>query len=196
MTVFDLLFLAGVLATAITLISAAVAALRGHGAKAVKALVIYVVCAAAYLAVSLGAAFLRPQRIRAMREPWCFDDWCLQVEKVDSAPVGPKITYDIELRIYSTARRATQHAKGAWIYLIDERQRLYAPNPDASAAPLDVELAPLASVETSRVFEVPSDSATLGLITGHPGRYCNLFEALLVGQATCLFGRPEMIRIK
>jgi hypothetical protein len=68
---------------------------------------------------------LRPQRIRATFEPWCFDDWCLQVQKVDSAPAGAKIAYAIKLRVYSTARRATQRANGAWIYLLDERHRLY-----------------------------------------------------------------------
>jgi len=73
------------------------------------------------------------------------------VQKVDSTPKGAKIVYDIELRIYSTARRA---------------------------------------------FEVPADVQTLGLITGHPGPYCGPFNVLFIGQATCLFGRPETIRIK
>jgi hypothetical protein len=34
------------------------------------------------------------------------------------------------------------------------------------------------------------------LITGHPGPYCGPFNVLFIGQATCLFGRPETIRIK
>lgn len=196
MTIFDLIFLAGVLASAITVVAAAIAALRGRGAKAARILVVYAVCVVVYIAISVGAAFLRPQRIRSTFEPWCFDDWCLQVQKVDSAPAGPKIAYAVKFRVYSTARRATQRAKGAWIYLFDERHRLYAPNPDASATPLDVELAPLEAVDTSRVFELPADTQTLGLITGHPGRYCGPFSVLFIGQATCLFDRPEMIRIK
>jgi hypothetical protein len=196
MTIFDLIFLAGVLASAITLIAGAIAALRGRGAKAARVLLGWGVCVALYVATSLGVAYLRPQRIRATSEPWCFDDWCLQVQKVDSAPAGPKLDYRVELRVFSTARRVTQRAKGAWIYLFDERHRLYAPNPDPSATPLDAALAPLESIETSRAFEVPADVQTLGLITGHPGPYCSAFNVLFIGQATCLFDRPEMIRIK
>jgi len=196
MTIFDLIFLACVLASAITLIVAAIAALRGRRATAARVLVVYGVCVALYLATSLAVAYLRPQRIRATFEPWCFDDWCLQVQKVDSAPAGPKLAYRVDFRIFSTARRATQRANGAWLYLFDERHRLYAPNPDSAATPLDAELAPLASLETARVFEVPADVQTLGLITGHPGPYCGAFNVLFIGQATCLFDRPEMIRLK
>jgi hypothetical protein len=196
MTISDLAFLVGVLASAVTLFAAAFAALRGRGSTAAKLLVTYGVCVVVYLAVSLGVAFLRPHRIRPVDEPWCFDDWCLRVEKVDSAPAGDSVRYEVKLRIYSTARRATQRALGAWIYLFDDRHRLYAPNADASATPLDVELAPLASVETSRVFDVPADVRSLGLVTGHPGDYCAAFDVLIIGQATCLFGRPEAIAIK
>lgn len=196
MTIFDLIFLAAALASMITLIAAAVAALRGRGAKAARVLLTWGVCVVLYIATSVTVAYLRPQRIRATTEPWCFDDWCLQVQRVESLPAGEKLAYRVELRIFSTARRVTQRANGAWVYLFDERHRFYAPNPDPAAAPLDAELAPLESVATTRVFEVPADVQTLGLITGHPGPYCGAFNVLFIGQATCLFGRPELIRIK
>ena len=196
MTIFDLVFLVGVLASAITLIAAAVAALRGRGAKAARILGVYGACAALYVVVSLSVVFLRPQRVHETLEPWCFDDWCLQVQKIDSTPVGAKVSYRIEFRIYSTARRVSQHAAGAWIYLIDEQHRLYPPNPDPSATPLTVDLGPLESVSTFRVFEVPAETQRLGLITGHPGRYCGPFGVLIIGQAGCLFDRPEMIQIE
>jgi len=196
MTIFELIFVAGVLASVLTLGTAAIAVLRGRRAKAVRVLVVYGVCVALYVAISLTVAYLRPQRIRGTFDPWCFDDWCLQVQNVDKAPAGSNLDYRVEFRIFSTARRVTQRANGVWIYLFDERHRLYAPNPDATATPLDVELAPLESVETSRVFEVPGDVQALGLITGHPGAYCGSFSVLFIGEATCLFARPEMIRIK
>jgi hypothetical protein len=106
MTIFDLIFLAGVLASAITLIAAATAALRGRGARAAKILAGCAACAALYVAISLGVAFARPQRVRATTEPWCFDDWCLQVQKVDSTPKGAKIVYDTSSE--STARRGAR----------------------------------------------------------------------------------------
>jgi len=43
---------------------------------------------------------------------------------------------------------------------------------------------------------VPADVRTLGLVTGHPGPYCGPFNVLIIGQAVCLFGRPDTIAIK
>jgi hypothetical protein len=196
MTISDLLFLAALLASAVTLIGAAVTALRGRRAAAAKSLLIFAACAAVYVTISVGAAYVRPQRIRAAHDPWCFDDWCLEVSGVSSVPSPPNVRYTVGLRIFSTARRVSQRANGAWIYLIDERQRLYAPTADPSAVPLTVELRPLESVDTVRVFEVSPDARTLGLVTGHPGHYCGLMSILFIGQATCLFGRPDLIAIK
>ena len=195
MTIFDLIFLAAVLTSVITLITAAISALRGRGIKALRILRIYGACVAVYLAISLSVAYLKPQRVFSIADSWCMDDWCLQVERVDSAPLGSKVSYSIKLRIYSTARRVSQRANGAWIYLIDEQGRRYLPNPDPSAIPLTVELGPLQSVNTSRVFEVPADARKLGLITGHGGPYCNPMSLLIIGQGGCLFNRPTMIRI-
>ena len=195
MTIFDLTFLATVLASGITLIAAAIAALRGRVAKALRILRIYGVCLVAYFTVALAIDFLRPRRVIATAEPWCFDDWCLQVEHVDRAPLGSKVSYDIKLRIYSTARRS-QRANGAWLYLIDEQGRRYSPNPDPSATPLTVELGPEQSVNTSRVFEVPAGVREIGLITGHGGPYCGAMSLLIIGQGGCLFNRPTMIRVQ
>ena len=196
MTIFDLLFLAALLASAITLIGAAIAALLGRRAQAARAVVIYAVCAALYVGISVGAAYVRPQHVRATLEPWCFDDWCLQVEDVANVPSPPKVVYTIKFRIYSTAGRVSQRINGAWIYLIDEQHRLYAPRDDPSAIPLTVELAPLQSVETARVFDVPTGTQTLGLITGHSAPYCSALDIAIIGQATCLFGRPDLIAIR
>jgi hypothetical protein len=196
MTVFDLIFLAAVLTSAITLITAAISASRGRGGKALRILRIYGVCVGGYLAISLKVAFLRPQRVLSTVDPWCMDDWCLQIEHLDSAPVGSRVSYNIKFRIYGTARRVSQRADGARIYLIDEQGRRDLPNPDPSATPLTVELGPLQSVTTSRVFGVPSGVRKLGLIAGHGGTYCNPMSLLVTGEGGCLFKRPTMIRLR
>jgi hypothetical protein len=195
MSIFDLLFLASVLATAITLTTAAIFALRGRGAKARRIVRTYGICAVAYSVIALAFDFFKPQRVMAMTEHWCFDDWCLQVENIDRVPLGSKVSYDVKLRIYSTARGISQRANGAWIYLIDEQGRRYSANPDPSATPLTVKLGPEQSVSTSRAFEVPADVRTLGLITGHGGPYCGAMSLLIIGGGGCLFNRPTMIRI-
>jgi len=196
MSVFDLLFLLALLASVVTLVVAAVSAIRGQRPRALRILRLYGACAAGYLASGMAVSFLRPQRIIPVGEPWCFDDWCLTVEKVSRTPAMAQVSYQVGLRISSRARRVTQRAKGAWIYLIDDRGRIYPPAPDASVIPLDVLLQPGESVTTSRVFEIPSGVRRLGLVTGHGGPYCGTMDILIIGASGCLFKKPSMIRIE
>jgi len=129
-------------------------------------------------------------------DPWCFDDWCLTVVSVDRTPGPSQVSYNVELRISSRARRVAQRANGAWIYLIDEQGRRYSPDPAPSAVPLDVLLQPGESATTLRVFRVPPDARELGLITGHGGPFCGPMDLLIIGSGGCLFGKPTMIRIQ
>jgi len=196
MSVFDLLFLLALLASVVTLVVAAVSAIRGQRPRALRILRVYGACAAGYLAAGMAVSFLRPQRVIPVGEPWCFDDWCLTVEKVSRTPAMAQVSYQVGLRISSRARRVTQRAKGAWIYLIDDRGRIYPPAPDASVIPLDVLLQPGESVTTSRVFEIPSGVRRLGLVTGHGGPYCGSMDIVIIGASGCLFKKPSMIRIE
>jgi hypothetical protein len=175
---------------------AAVFAFRGRLPRALKILRLYWICAAGYFAVAVAIAFLKPQRVMSIGDPWCFDDWCLTVEKVDRTAGLSQVSYNVELRIFSRARRVTQRANGAWIYLIDDRGRRYSPDPAPSAVPLDALLRPLESATTLRIFHVPPDAHELGLITGHGGRYCGPTDMLIIGSGGCLFRKPTVIRIQ
>ncbi len=195
MTIFDLIFLAAVLISLITLATAAVSALRGRGKKSLRILRIYGLCVVVYFLVALAVDFFRAQRVIAVGEPFCLDDWCLQVENVNHTSNGSHKSYHLDLRVFSTARRISQRAKGAWIYLIDEHGRRYSPDSDPSAIPLDVQLGPQQSLTSSCVFTVPADVQKLGLITGHGGPYCGM-GILIIGEGGCLFNKPTMIRIQ
>lgn len=192
MTIFDLLFLAAFLASVITLIIAAVFSIRGRNEQAMRTLGHWLLCAAAYLTVSAVVAYAEPQRILNVGDPWCFDDWCLTAEKVTHTADS----YEVGMRIFSTARRVAQRAKGAWIYVIDEQGRRFPPEARADDVPLDVLLQPSESVEASRIFRIPADTHRLGLITGHGGPYCGAMSLLIIGGAGCLFNKPVMIRIE
>jgi hypothetical protein len=175
---------------------AAVFAVRGRLPRALKILRLYCICAAAYFAIALAVGFLKPQRVMSIGEPWCFDDWCLTVERVDRTAGPSQVSYNVALRISSRARRVTQRANGAWVYLIDGQGRRYSPDPAPSAVPLDALLQPLESATTLRVFHVPPDAHELGLITGHGGPYCGPMDLLIIGSGGCLFRKPTMIRIQ
>jgi hypothetical protein len=196
MSLFDLLFLLAVFVSVVTLAVAGISAIRGQRPTALRILRVYGACAAVYLLAGIAVSFMKPQRVIPVGEPWCFDDWCLTAEKVSRTPGAAGISYQVGLRISSRARRVAQRAKGAWIYLIDDRGHLYSPDPDPSAVPLDVLLQPEESVTTSRVFEVPSGARGLGLITGHGGPYCGPMDILIIGSAGCLFKKQAMIRIE
>ena len=196
MTFFDLLFILASLISVVTMAVAAAFAIRGRLPRALKILRLYLTCAAGYFAIAVAIAFLKPQRVMSIGDPWCFDDWCLTVEKVDRTAGPSQVSYNVELSIFSCARRVTQRANGAWIYLIDDRGRRYFPDPAPSAVPLDALLQPLESATTLRVFHVPPDARELGLITGHGGPYCGPMDMLIIGSGGCLFHNPTMIRIQ
>src|SRR5580692_3378825 len=127
MTVFDLLFILAFLISAVTMAFAAVFAVRGRLPRALKILRLYCICASAYLAIALAVGFLKPQRVISIGDPWCFDDWCLTVERVDRTAGPSQVSYNVALRFSSRARRVTQRANGAWVYLIDDQGRRYSP---------------------------------------------------------------------
>src|SRR5579862_9783978 len=141
MTIFDLLFLTLVAVSLVTLLTALVNAIRGRRSQALGILRRVAIGAAAYISIVAIVGLLKPQRVLNIGDPWCFDDWCLSVENVTSTPSPPQVTCDVSLRIFSRARRVSQRALGAWIYLVDARGNRYTPLWDPAAVPLDVRLA-------------------------------------------------------
>src|SRR5208283_3409079 len=119
MSIFDLLFLMAVLAAIVSLATAAVFALRGQRAQALKAVCFFLFGAAGYFATGVAVAFFATQEIMNTGDAWCFDDWCLTVEKVTTTLQPSQVSYKVDLLIESRALRVAQRASGAWIYLID-----------------------------------------------------------------------------
>jgi hypothetical protein len=195
MTVFDLLFLGSFLVSVAALIAGAYAAIRGRVSRAFLILGIWLACAVLYVGASVAVAYAAPQRVIAAGEPWCFDDWCLTVDNVKRVDR----VYNVDLRISSEAKRVTQRANGAWIYLRDENDRHYEPlpepGPDPKEVPLDVLLQPGESVAAERSFQVPVNVHELGLVTGHGGPPCGWMSLVIIGQGGCLFHKQTMIRL-
>lgn len=192
MTIFDLLFIVLVLTSAATLMTALVAAFRGQGRRSLRIVARLGVCAAVYVTVVAVVALFAPQRVIAVGDSWCFDDWCLSVQKVTRTAAADRASYRVSLVISSRARRVSQRAKGAWIYLIDGRGNRYAPEPDSAEIPLDTRLAPGEAVKTSRVFNLPADARQIGLVTGH-GPCC--IATFIIGDPGSLFHKRTYIRL-
>jgi hypothetical protein len=192
MTISDLLFLASFLVSVIALGTAAYTAIRGRTRRAFSILGVWLVCAALYLGVSAAVAYVAPQRVISSGEPWCFDDWCLTVQNTQRTGTN----YSVNLLISSRAKRVTQRANGAWIYLRDENDTHYEPVPDSAEVPLDVLLQPGESVAAKRSFQVPANVRKLGLVTGHPGPpTCGVLKLVIIGDGGCLFHKQTMVRL-
>jgi hypothetical protein len=156
------------LISAVTLASAAVMAIRGRFATALRILRNYAICFAIYMTIVFTVALLTPQRVVQLGEDRCFDDWCVAVERADHQGN----TYTVTMRVSSQAKRVSQRAKGANVFLVDSRGRRFGPAPDPSAVPFDVLLQPGEAVETKRSYTLPGDAREVGAVVIHEGSYC------------------------
>jgi len=168
---FDLLFIAVFLASAVTLLSAAVLALRGRGAYALVLLRRWCICAGAYLGLVVLSSVFWPRTVLEVGERRCFDDWCIAVENASRQEAPGGVSYRVTLRLSSSALRVTQRENSVVVYLADQRGRRYDPAPDPSAVAMNVQLAPQESVAAIRSFAVPANARELGLVIDHEGGF-------------------------
>jgi hypothetical protein len=171
MTVFEPLFILLFLTTVVTLVTAAIIGLRGHGQRAVKILRRLAVGGGVYFAIVLLVAFTTPQKVLRVGDPQCFDDWCITVVGADRTPANTSVSWTVTLRLSSRARRVAQSEKDVVVYLTDARHRRFDPVPGASRVSLDARLQPGESLDATRTFELPPDASEVGLIFTHEGGF-------------------------
>jgi hypothetical protein len=210
-TIFDLLFILVFLASVVTLGAAGVAALRGHRRRAFRLLVGWAISAAIYLGAVVVVALTSPQRILAIGEDRCFDDWCVAVEDVTVVrELGPGdrvvradgLFYVVTLRLSNHGRGRAQRASSAAVHLIDERGRMYEVSEQGQQAfeaqygpalPLTSTVGVGQFLNTVRVFDLPADAHGIGLTVAHPvGPSPGLF---IIGDDASLFHKPTIIRL-
>jgi hypothetical protein len=189
---FDLLLIAVFLATVVTLLSAAVFALRGRGSSAIVLLRRWCICVGVYFSIVVLASVFWPRRVLQVGDQRCFDDWCIAVENTSRQSARGGLHYLITLRLSSTARRVTQRENEVVVYLTDDRGRRYDPVPDRSAVPLNVQLGPQESVTATRSFELPADAREPGLVIAHEGGFP--IGWFIIGYETW-FHKPTIVRL-
>lgn len=75
-------------------------------------------------------------------------------------------SYRFGIRLFTRANYGPRSARGASVYLSDERNRRFLPVFDPSATPFDIDVQPGKFVNTSLTFHVPSDAHTLVFVAG------------------------------
>lgn len=142
MNLFDLLFLALLLAAAATLLAAAALALHMQFVHARRILERLLACAGAYMGIVIAVSLILPRRVIRQNERLCFDDWCIAVEEVERQAQNGVANYTVGLRLSSRALRVAQRENNLAVYLTDDLDRRYDPLPDPSAVPFQVLLHP------------------------------------------------------
>jgi hypothetical protein len=191
MTLFDLLFILAFLSAVAALATAAYQAIRGRARLAGSILLRLAISAAVYLGIVALVSVTSPRRVLHTGDERCFDDWCFAVNHVAKAPSAQGVSYTVDLRLFSRARRIAQREKDVDVYLVDARGNRFEPAPAPSAAPFDVMLQPGDSVITTRVFQVPADAHELGLVLDHhagPGKF-------IIGDDLSLLHKRTIIRL-
>lgn len=169
MTIFDLLFITLFLAAVGTLIVAAVVALRGRRARALRILQRLGIMAALYLFIVVGVAAVTPQRFLHVGDDQCSDDWCIAVEGVRHDSTSAGTDYGVTFRLASRARRVAQRERFVAVYLRDTRGRRYDPVADTTVIPFDTLLQPGETLAATRRFVVPRDADVVGLVIAREG---------------------------
>lgn len=190
MTLFDLLFAVVFLASVLALLAAGVAAARSRRRRALGILGGWAAGFGIYLAAVIAVSLASPRRVVPLREPQCFDDWCISVDRVEASPEDAEVLYTVDLLLHSRARGRAQREKGVRVYVLDGLGRRFEAEPDPGAVPLDLLLGPGESAVATRRFRLPADAPTPGLVVAH-GRFPGLFIA---GDDQSLFHAPSVVQ--
>jgi hypothetical protein len=166
-TIFDLLFLALVLATAIGAIAVLILLLRGRFRSAGRWALIGAAVWAVYLGVGLIVALATPQRVLTAREERCFDEMCFGRAGVErGAESGGLARLAVTVSTTNRGRGRAQREGGAEAFLLDSAGRRYRPV-EANGPGLDAAVTAGESVSTRLVFAVPAEARGLGLVVDH-----------------------------
>ena len=88
----------------------------------------------------LSRRFRAAAKVLLVGDSYCMDIWCISIESVNTMPRGAEIVYKVDVRIFSDANTVKTSARGASVYLLDERGRRFELTNDPSVIPIDAPL--------------------------------------------------------
>jgi len=208
MSLWDLLFLFIILASAIALVVILVNLILRRTRTALRILITLASCLAIYFLIAAVSAISAPQRVLAMGQDRCFDELCFAVTGVKTAPsVGPSGReakaagqfYMVTVRMSSHARGRPQRELGVSASLIDSHGRTYRisqlgqnayDSTNISNPSLTSVIMPGESQSSVQVFDVSANASGLSLVFGHSG-----LGMLILGDEDSALRKPAIIRL-
>ncbi|MDQ6676496.1 MAG: hypothetical protein M3Z09_04285 [Acidobacteriota bacterium] len=164
MSLFDLLFLASVLALLVSLGRTAWLLFTRRASRAWEALLRIGYAVIAYLLIVVLVSAFSPARVYVAGEKQCFDDWCVLVRSAVRS--GTRV--EVGITVLSDARRVTQREFGVRFALEDGHGRTYLPVAE-SGPPVSTAIWPNESFTVMREFEAPPELSGLHLLVSHTG---------------------------
>jgi hypothetical protein len=203
-TPLDLLFLASALFVAVTLVLIVYRLVRGHRDSAARTMGILIAYVAIYLAILISVSLVTPQKVLAIGEERCFDEWCITVTGVsresrigDATAQGVFEIVNAKVSSHSHGRR--QREVGVRTYLLDALGHRF----DIAAAgqreleragqagqPIETFVDPGGSFETRLVYDVPAGTSELGFVKTGAGP-----GSLIIGDSDSFFHQPTIVRL-
>jgi hypothetical protein len=117
----------------------------------------------AYLGAILLASLFTPRIIVNIGDSYCYDTWCVGVQRVNATPEGQNIRYTADVRIFSDANSVPTSRPKDFLYARDEHGQRFPLAQDSSLIPADVTVDPGQSVKTSLTFLAPANARNLYL---------------------------------
>jgi hypothetical protein len=144
MGIFDLVFIAVVLLSLVTLLAVVGVAVTGRFRTAGRLLAGWIVFVAGYLAIVVVVSFFARPRQIAVRENVCFDDWCIAVDTIEH---------------------------GTIVFVQDTNGQRYDSRTPGDEPPFDVLLSAGETLRTRREFDPPASATPLRLVITHEGGF-------------------------
>jgi hypothetical protein len=205
MTIFDLLLILSVFVIFLTLLGMLIALITRRWMR-LKQLGLFVgIYVSVYALLLVSLALFSPQQVLAMHQLRCFDDWCASVEMVELQPSIGRVEargafYIVTLRVSSRAKRITQRALDAGVYLLDKQGKRYDVSIQGQQAleaaglaglPLNSPVDAGASFTSTTVFDLPSNSAQPSLVITH-GAFPGI---IIIGDDQSFLHKPTIIQL-
>ena len=134
-----------------------------HGGAA-RVLRICIAGISVYLAGVVLISLLTPRTVVSIGDGYCWDLWCLGVERVNRTPQGENILYTIDVRIFSDGNSVLSSPPKDFLYAIDDQGRRFSVLQTSSALSLaEVTVYPKQTVKTCFSFLAPANATGLYL---------------------------------
>jgi len=167
----SLLFLLAYLVTLVTAIGLVIAVgilIARKFRTAAKVAAASVTVLVFYFVAATTIWWVSPERVIKLGDSYCWDLWCMGIDKVNAIPRGQETIYKIDVHFFSDANTVKTGTDDALVYLVDDRGRRFPLVDDPSVIPINTRLDPGQSLNTSLTFVAPTDATHLFLTGDAP----------------------------